>query len=184
MRLLRKIRLIIAMVVGIPVLLFMGISAIHTYAVGEGRVHVVADETEVDVSIDGVRVGGVAAGTHRSFQVKQGTHRVEITGDGEAQQREVKVSSGFANLLVPASNDQCFVVLDVSNSHYGSGKERPKVSKRIARGEIADLSSSTHYGENELPHSISDKESCELVSTIDCAVLSGEDSAVVMALGY
>jgi hypothetical protein len=187
MNTLRKVRLIILAVIGIPTLLFMGGMAVYEYVAGDGHLHLVAPEdAELSYVIDGRPAKKLAPGVHENITLPQGEHVVKLSSDIGQTERKVKISSGFAQLLVPAHDGQCFVLLDVSKSHYGNAKtaKQPKLLQRISASTIADLPSSTHFGEASLPSSIKDDESCDLLETVDCGVLSKDDGELLVALGY
>lgn len=184
-RIFRNVRVALAALVLIPMGLFMG----YTAAFGSGHAVVVAPEDgPVSVSIDGAAPKVVAAGAHQQFELKQGAHTLKLDGAGGAVERKVDVKSGFATLLVPANDHQCFVVLDVSKSHYNFGNKpaakAPTVKTRVASHDIYDLPGSTYYSEEELPSSIKENSSANLLIEGPCELLSGSTSDVLKTLGY
>ncbi|MHB8877766.1 MAG: hypothetical protein ACYC8T_29085, partial [Myxococcaceae bacterium] len=133
-RILHNVRLVLIVVIGVPVLLFVGVSAAWEYVKGDGALELVAPEEGLSYSIDGAPAVTLGAFGHQKVKLPQGEHTVKL----DDTVRTVKVSSGFAHLLVPAA-DQCFVLLDVSKSHYDFGKNKgtpplPRIKERVAAG--------------------------------------------------
>jgi hypothetical protein len=183
MGMLTKIRLGIAVVVGVPVLLFMAYSALNTYFTGAGKVHLVGPYDGTAVSVDGKPAQELGEGEHLRLELAQGEHTLAF-GDVS---RKVQVKNGFTELLVPVSEEQCFVLLDVSKSHYdfghGGGVPLPKLDRRF-KGNIGELPSHTYFGESALPSSINEGDSCNLLEEVDCEELDLDDSKLITELGF
>lgn len=184
-RIFRSIRLVLAAIVLIPMGLFMGYTAMF----GSGHIVVVAsEESPVTVSIDGAAEATVSPGAHSKFEVKQGRHKAKLSTREGSTEHGFDVSSGFADLLVPASDEQCFVVLDVSKSHYQfGGKESakfPTITRRVAANDVYDLPGSTYYSEKELPRSIKENSSCHLLLEVDCEMIKLDDLKLLKTLGF
>ncbi len=180
---LRNVRLVILGVIGVPCLLFTGGLLAYTALFGDGEVVVVAPEqTDVALEVDG-QPATVARGQHQAFKLKQGAHRVSFG----ASDKPVSIKNGFTKLLVPSSANQCFVLLDVSKSNYTFGTKLadpfPRIVRRIPSTEPYDLPASVHFSEAELPRSIKENETCELLLDIECRALTGDDLALLKDLG-
>jgi hypothetical protein len=179
----RKLRLVFLAVIGVPCLLFTGGLLAYTALFGDGEVVVVAPEgRDLALKLDGQSVS-VARGQHQAFKVKQGTHTVSFG----ATDKPVAIKNGFTKLLVPSSSDQCFVLLDVSNGNYIHGTHMadpfPRIVARIPSTAPYDLSASVHFSEAELPRSIKDNETCELLREAPCEALKGDDLSLLKDLG-
>lgn len=184
---LNKIRLIILLVVGVPALLIGGGIAAYTAIAGDGEITVVAPpDVALKYTVDNGAAQTLAAGNHGTLKAKQGEHTVTIDfGDGPTS-RKFKISSGFANMLVPGKG-QCFLLLDVAKSHYdyGHGTAKfPSVDKKIADDQPFDLPGSLYFSEASLPSSLKEGNSCNLLTEVPCEALKGSDAEVLKAAGY
>lgn len=182
-----KIRLVIALVVGVPLLILGGGFVAYQAIAGDGEITLVAPpDVELKYSLDNGPLQTLAAGQHTRLKAKQGEHTATLDfGDGAAT-RKFKVSNGFADMLVPGKG-QCFAVLDVAKSHYdyGHGAAKfPEVDKRIAEDQPADLPGSLYFDENALPSSLKEGNSCNLLVEVPCAALKGTDAELLKAAGY
>ncbi len=186
---LQKIRKYIALGLGVPALLCVGVGATYNYFAGEGDLVVVAPpEGEVSVQIDSAQVRAVTG--HQKFSVKQGDHTVRLTSEGHTTERKVKVSNGFARLLLPADDAQCFVLLDVSKSNYEFGNRKgerpplPTVKNKIRGDAPFDLPAGTYFSEEELPSTIKEHSSCNLLEQVPCELLARPEPELLAELGF
>jgi hypothetical protein len=181
---LQTIRTIFLLVIGVPVLGLIAWFGIKQYWSGDGEIVLVApDGSPMQYSIDGQAEQSIVAGSHLALHVHQGPHEVELTTRAGAVTRKVKVTSGFQRMLTP-SLGQCFVLLDVSKSHYGTADGEPEIKERVAATGQLDLPSELYYDESALPHSIKEGHSCKLLLEVECDALDGDDHRVLAALGY
>lgn len=184
MRFIQKLRLVIAAVVGIPVLLFMAYMGISEWISGSGTLHVVAPyDGPLTVRLDGEDVATVPAGAHHELEIEQGEHGLELVrADGQGVVHDLDVDSGFYETLAPAQG-QCFVELDGTEAYYGHDPA-PEVEDRHFAAEPFEVGSSHYYGEGELPGTISDNASVYLIFEVPCAMSSSGDSQLLVAAGY
>ncbi len=184
MRILRNIRLVIALIVGIPVALFAAFMGIREYFNGTGTLHVVAPvEGSLVVRVDGIEQATLGPAQHGEIELEQGTHAVELVrGDGQVSARSVEVDDGFFEDLTPADG-QCFVELDATEAYYGHAP-RPEVEARHFGESSFEISSSRYFAESEMPSSIQSGSHVYLVFEVPCAMSSASDRELLIAAGY
>lgn len=186
---LNKVRLIIALVIGVPVLLIGAGMAAYTFINGKGDIELVAPgDADLKYSLDNGPQQTLKAGTHAKLPVEQGKHALELESTYGKAQRSVEITNGFQDLLVPADDGQCFVVLDVSRSHYQYGSKTadkyPKVKARVKSSDTYDLPGSLYYSEKSLPASLKEGNACNLLLEVECKHLDKSDSELMVAMGY
>lgn len=186
---LSKIRLIIVLVIGVPMLLFGAGAAAYTFMNGKGDLELVAPaDAELSYTVDNGPKRTLTAGNHVKLPVEQGKHALELESTYGKAQRTVEVTNGFQHLLVPADDGQCFVVLDVSRSHYQYGSKTadkyPTVKARVKSSDTYDLPGSLYFSEKSLPASLKEGNACNLLLEVECKHLEKSDSELMVALGY
>ena len=143
-----------------------------------------------------VVVGGkrfqIPAGDVLRKPLTHGTHTVEL-GAPKPRTVQVVIKSGRNVTAVPVFDEQCFVELDVTISHYGDTADRypPKVSNRFRHREPFHVS--WPMTERELPKSTTEKvkrngkivdiKLVHMLRPVPCSVVD-DDAAALAALGY
>ncbi|MEW6433127.1 MAG: hypothetical protein AB1730_16610 [Myxococcota bacterium] len=186
---LNKVRLIIFVVLVVPALLIGLGAAAYTFINGKGDIELVAPaDADLSYSLDSGPKGTVKAGGHLKIAVEQGKHGLELESAYGKAQRTVEVTNGFQHLLVPADDNQCFVVLDVSRSHYQYGSKTadkyPTVKARVRSSDIYDLPGSLYFSEKSLPANLKEGRACNLLVEVECKHLEKSDSELMVAMGY
>lgn len=186
---LSKIRLIILLVVGVPMLLLGAGYAAYTFMNGKGDIELVAPgDADLTYTLDNGKSATIKAGNHMKIPVEQGKHALELESTYGKAQRSVEVTNGFQHLLVPADDGQCFVVLDVSRSHFQYGSKTPAkyptVKARVKSAEPYDLPGSLYFSEKSLPSSLKEGNACNLLLEVECKHLEKSDTELMVALGY
>lgn len=175
----------IAVFLGLPILVLGAGVAAYQGLFGEGDLVFVAPFSgSLTFDIDG-HPQTLKAGDHRRVKAKQGKHQVKLSTDEGDVSRTVEVKNGFAELLVPGTG-QCFVVLDVSRSNYKfddkPADKLPTLKERIGADQITDLPGALYYSDEELPQSIKENASCNLLLRVDCGMLKLSDTELLTAL--
>ncbi|GMU60489.1 MAG: hypothetical protein AMXMBFR34_22520 [Myxococcaceae bacterium] len=184
-----KIRLVILLVLVVPsVLCGLGFAA-YQFISGEGKARLVAPgDSELSYSLDGSPTLKLPKGGNTMLKLKQGKHTLELESTHGKTQRVVDVKNGFVDLLVPADDGQCFVVLDVSRSHFQYGSKTPAkypgVKARVKSSETYDLPGSIHFTESSLPSSLKEGSACNLVQEVECKLLDQDDTEMLVAMGF
>lgn len=186
---LNKVRLIIVLVIGVPMLLIGAGMAAYTFINGKGDIELVAPgDADLKYSIDNGPQQTLRAGNHAKLPMAQGKHGLELESTYGKAQRTVEITNGFQDLLVPADDGQCFVVLDVSRSHYQYGSKTPDkfptVKGRVKSSDTYDLPGSLYYSEKSLPASLKEGNSCNLLLEVECKHLEKSDTELMAVLGY
>src|SRR5262249_8743889 len=139
----------------------------------------------VEVSIDGGAATSIGAGGYKRFTLPQGPHKVEIKAEGKEEKttKEVTLKSKSFK-VVPVSDDQCFVQMDIALSHYspeGSTKKLPipKVSERFDKREPFEVFSGVYFKEAELPADVDIRKAMYLFEEVPCKELSRTDEDLV-----
>lgn len=181
--------MIILLGLGVPaVLCGLGVAA-YQYISGEGKVRLVAPgDAELSYSLDGNPMLTLAKGGSTLLKLQQGKPTLALESSYGKTQRVVDVQNGFADLLVPADDGQCFVVLDVSRSHFQYGSKTPAkypgVKARVKSSETYDLPGSIHFTESSLPSSLKEGSACNLVQEVECKLLDQDDTEMLVAMGF
>lgn len=184
MSVLSKIKLGLAVVVGVPIAGFAAYAGYDEYANGAGEFHVVAPlDTPVEVIIDSGESERVSPGGHRVFKVEQGTHAVKIIRDGETTTHEAKVDSGFYETLLPADG-QCFAVLDVYDTYYQSNPEMPEVLETFDAQAPIEVGSTHYFSEDALPSQVKEGTTVKLVLSMPCKLRGASEKKLLEELGY
>jgi len=186
---LNKVRLIIVLVIGVPLLLFGAGMAAYTFINGKGDLEIVAPgDADLTYTLDNGKQQTLKAGNHAKLPVEQGKHGLTLESTYGKAERHVEVTNGFQHLLVPADDGQCFVVLDVSRSHYQYGSKAadkyPTVKARVKSSDAYDLPGSLYFSEKSLPASLKEGNACNLLLEVECKHLEKSDAELMVALGY
>jgi len=179
----RKPRIIIAAVL----LLGVGAVMLVKYLKGDGEVAVMAPEQDVQVTLDGKPTNPplVPAGDFARFKVPQGKHAFALTSGGKTITREVNVASGFSRFVVPATEAQCFVVLDVTHASYGRGnKSAPTVSERHTDHQPFAFSSSTYFSDGSMPSRIKGSQKVLRIVDLPCEKAAAPDPEIIGQLWH
>ncbi|MEW5738750.1 MAG: hypothetical protein AB1938_07475 [Myxococcota bacterium] len=184
-----KIRLIILLGLVVPaVLCGLGFAA-YQFISGKGNIELVAPaDADLSYTIDGSPPGKVSRGGHLKIPLEQGKHQLQLESTYGKATRNVDVKNGFAHLLVPADDGQCFVVMDVSRSHFQYGSKPPAkyptIKARVKSSDIYDLPGSTYFSEKALPQSLKEGNACNLALEVECEHLAKGDTELLTAMGY
>lgn len=141
------------------------------------------------VAGEGAMAISVSPGSHVELKVRRGAHTV-IWARGQKLVHEFQTSGGFWNALVRAKEGQCFVLLDVTRSHYGASladgtRPLPDVKKRLDADLVAlDWNNEDAvFARRDLPRST--KYHVKIVQQLDCAALALSDENLLReTLGY
>lgn len=186
----RRIRLVMAIGCGGPILIALVIGGTLSAMKDPGDVVVLAPSDEsVSVSIDGGEAASVDAGTWDHWQVPKGSHKVTIRRAKESFEQPVKIGFGFKkSTIVPVGSDQCFALFDVTDNMYGSGSASaaplPKVKARYSGGTPFTLPGGTYLFDQDLPSSISDSAAVRQIHGVDCKDLASSDRDLALLVGY
>lgn len=186
---LNKVRLVILLVLVVPAVLFgLGFAA-YQFISGKGDIQLVAPaDADLTYSIDNGPPGTLKAGRNLKLALPQGKHGLKLESSYGKAERTVDITNGFAHLLVPADDGQCFVLLDVSKSHYEYGSKKadkyPRIKARVKSSETYDLPGSLYFSEASLPKSLKEGNACNLLREVECDQLARGDTELMMAMGY
>ena len=168
------------------ILLGVGGISLRAYLFGEGWVHVMFPADDIGtLKVDGkeVKAHQPRNRTH-TFLVKQGKHQISVERpSGASTAYSLDIKDGFAFMLVPIDDQQCFVVIDVTDSRYGGGKGPSKVLARYTTHGPVDVPDCPYFGEESLPDNIKSSATARLVRDIPCAMASYGDAQLLTALG-
>jgi hypothetical protein len=160
---------------------------------GKGEALVIAPAGHpLSVVVDGGPTAAIAGGAYRRFTLPQGIHSFAITDAtrGTTVTRNVETNAGNSHKLVSASDDQCFVSLDVALSHYSvekgkTGGRKPSVHQRFKNTQKPfELFRDTRLSEDELPKKVGATAGVYLLRDTPCAALAAPDGELVARLGY
>jgi hypothetical protein len=179
------VRLVIAVVIGVPVLICVGIGAFYTWLFGAGSVHVMAPTfAAATVLVDGNVAAALDAGEHMELSVAQGAHKVTVKTDAGSADVDIDVASGFTELFVGGPNDRCFADLDVTDFYYEGTPRPPTIEQRWHGDRPYSPHSSTVYAEAALPKEISEHSHEYMVMEIPCDAMDAPEAQLVADLGF
>jgi hypothetical protein len=117
-----------------------------------------------------------------------GIDAAETHLSGAARTHSVTIEDGAYDRVVPGPG-QCFVDLDVTQSHYRTyGRAQrstpPTIVGRHFDGEPFDVNRTHYYAEHMLPDDISQSRHVFLVQEAPCALAEASDAEVLDAAGY
>lgn len=127
------------------------------------------------VVVDGGAAIEISAGKFSQIPVGPGKHSVVINGD-----RTLEINlEAFDRWVVPVMNDQCFMSLDVSLSHYGEQPSAPPmVTARKQASEPFKLPGGNYLREDDLPRSRKQSARALLFRSAGCAEIDALESGV------
>jgi hypothetical protein len=168
-------------------LISLGVGAIclKAYLSGDGWVHVIFPRGDIGkLLVDGHEVKPNAKESRAyTYTIPQGSHRVSIElAHHPSKTYQLKIANGFAFMLLPAVDEQCFVLIDATESHYG-GKKRSTVLKRFDAHRALDVEDCPYFGFEALPSRKKSSASAHVVADIPCAQLADSDESILTALG-
>lgn len=158
---------------------------LREFLAGEGRVHVMFPANDIGVlKVDDQEVAADQPRNRtRSFLVKQGMHQISVERPSGARAAySLNVQDGFAFMVVPVDEQQCFALIDVTESHYGNGKGPSKVLQRFTARAPMTVPSYTYFGEENLPASIKSIKSVHMLQDMPCSMAGLGDTELLAAL--
>jgi hypothetical protein len=162
----------------------VGAMSLRAYFYGEGWIHVMFPADDIGkLMVDGVEVKAHQPRnrTH-TFLVKQGKHQISVERpSGARASYTLDVKSGWAFMVVPVDDQQCFAQIDVTKSRYGRGSEPAKVVARYTSHQPADVPDCPSFGVENLPPTIKGDE--ELLQDFPCSMAALSDDELLKALG-
>ncbi|TQF16780.1 hypothetical protein FJV41_06390 [Myxococcus llanfairpwllgwyngyllgogerychwyrndrobwllllantysiliogogogochensis] len=174
----RKVQ-IIAVVVVVVGFVGAGLASVLNQALGVGRLHVLTVAgSAVELAVDGKPTPELSKDDdHLVFEVSRGPHKVKLTDptSGTVIHYSVDVPYGFAELLLPTREDQCFLRFDMTEAAYGrrsadSEQVLPRVTDRYQNtNEPISIPSHTYYTHGELPETVRSSEKAFLLRDTPCA---------------
>jgi uncharacterized RDD family membrane protein YckC len=170
--------LVLAVVGGLA--LIGSVSAGVEHFLFAGRLHLVAPRgAELRVQLDAEPAIVLPPGTHLAVKVDRGAHVVSLRLRGEETSQSFQTSGGFWHAFTSVEPDQCFVMLDVSDSHYGAAladgtRLLPGLEQRY-QPQLVVLSwlDDVFFDPAELPES--SQNPVKLVTQLGCEALSLPD---------
>lgn len=107
-------------------LVLTGWLALHLRCRSEAMIHVLAPDIDLEVVVDGTPAGTVPADTHAAFPLRPGRRVVVLSSSERALATRWEIEPRGAALVLPATPDQCFVLLDDRGQvEATSGSSRP-----------------------------------------------------------
>ena len=167
-------------------MLVVGGFALRAYIGGEGMVHVMFPQDDIGtLRVDGREVTPWDRRSRvRTYSVAQGTHQVSVeSAQGHSASYSVKIEDGFAYQVIPFDAEQCFVLIDVAKSHYGSGKGASVLVKRYPEHHPIEVEGGAYFGVEGLPGSNQAFSSADMVQDVPCELLKESDAAILKAVG-
>ena len=182
-RVLSKLQLIAALVIGLPLLLLVGFFGSRHYLAGEADLHVVAPAS------DGVRVlldntaHDLQPGETLCLRPKRGPHTLAVTRPAlQAKERySFAVSSGYWDGVVVLPG-QCLVQMDVTGVLYEDDDPEPVLGIEASFGQagVWELERSTYRSLGELPRHTGGR--VRVLQEVPCDLLAGDEEALRQAL--
>jgi hypothetical protein len=116
--------------------------------------------------------------------VKQGKHRISVERpSGASTASSLELKDGFAFMVVPIDDQQCFALTDVTDTRYGNGKGMSKVLGRYTTHGPTDIPGCPYFGAERLPKSIKWNSTAHVLRDIPCSIASYDDARLLRALG-
>ncbi len=177
---LRKLRMILLLVFGVPSLLCVGGVAVWETLFGEVTVAVLGPAT---VWIDGELAATVTDYEALQVELPQGAHTLKIQTELGAAELSADLDSAWDSWLLP-SPGQCFLQLDVTDTYYGYGEsEDPFIKARHGDGALIELPANWAFFEDDLPESISEHAQAYLIIDLPCDRIQDSDADLLAEMG-
>ncbi len=168
--------------------LFILIQVGYVTFYGKAQALVIAPpDAAVEVTVDGAAPFSVEKGTYKKIDVTQGDHQFAIrnTTTNAIFSRKVPFHNGAARITVPAGDDQCLVMLDVTAQHYKGDQKPPAIRQRITRPEPWTFLENSFLDEKELPSAVGVRNWVGLYRQVPCReMFRDNDDLVRNVLGY
>jgi hypothetical protein len=182
---LNNIRLALAVLILVPILTIAAIAAAIEWWSGSGTLHVHPSPGEaLSISIDGAPPEGIYPGQHFERELAQGEHRVAVSGPMGQSSFDLHVSSGMWEQLLPSSQQQCWVELDVYPFYYAPSRALPTVEARYPSTDLVSIGGGDYFDESALPRSVSEHSSVTLMQPIPCTMMQATDDQLLYGLGF
>ena len=171
---------------GLVGVICLGVGAIslRAYLYGEGWIHVMFPADDIGrLMVDGVEVKALEPRNRsRTFLVEQGKHQISVERpSGARASYALDVKDGWAFMVVPVDDQQCFVQIDVTESRYGRSSGPAKVVARLTSHQPADVHDCPSFGVESLPPTI--KYDKAMLLDFPCSLAALSDEQVLTALG-
>ena len=149
---------------------------------GTGAIHLLIAPTETaTVDIDGQRAPPPESrGGHQRYELARGKHQVRVTVGQVVTDYALELNSGLDELLLPASQGQCFVSVAVSANDTSQGSA-PKVLSRYADHTPVPVAGAFYVGTEELP--ARRRGGGILIEVVTCSLLGQPDAELITLLG-
>lgn len=134
-------------------------------AAEDTKIVVYSVDADTQVVVDGGEAVKVSAGKFRSIKVGPGKHSISLNGD-----RKVDVTlEAFDRWVVPVQDEQCFMSLDVSLSHYGDNpKAAPSITNRKQHSAPFKWPTDNYLSQKELPKSRTSGQRALMLRSLPC----------------
>lgn len=124
---------------------------------------------DAEVAIDGAAPVAVEGGKFKQLSVGPGEHELVIDG---ARKLRVKLEP-FDRWAVPLVEEQCFMSLDVSLSHYSADDKKalggPNIARRSQTSEPFEFPPNHYLVESELPANRTSANQTLLLRSLPCS---------------
>ena len=178
---LRKIRLALLLVFGVPSLMCVGGVAVWNTLFGVVEVHVLGPAT---VTVDGATSHSTTEYQALSFEVDQGQHTLQIVTESGASEVSKDFDSAWDEWLLP-SPGQCFIQLDVTETFYAYGTpEDPLIEARHGDGALIELPTEWAFFEDDLPYEVNEHAEVYMFIDVDCPMLQRSDAELLADFGF
>ncbi len=85
--------------------------------------------------------------------------------------------------MIPIDDDQCFVLIDVTKSHYGSDKGSSSIVTRYPEHQPVEVEGGAYFGVGGLPGSKQLFASAHMVQDVPCDRMKASDAELLHAVG-
>ncbi|SEU34430.1 hypothetical protein SAMN05443572_11053 [Myxococcus fulvus] len=161
---------------------YFGSGTVHLLTVGNDAVELVVDDVTLEPKSH--------VEDHLVFDVSRGQHKVKLTDvhSGTVTHYTLEMPHGFAKVLLPTREDQCFLRFDMKNAAYGRPddllkNEGPRVEERYeTRSEPIKLPTQTYLTFKELPERVKASDQVFLLRDTPCDFASEGTNPVLTRL--